>query len=105
MGCAFRPYIVVAPCHAVGMDSAVVAGTLEAIGASALSLAAGLERVAGLERAAGLDRVAGPGPLPGAVDPLGDLADACLEGLAGVAAMEARLAAVKVHLAAGFAAA
>jgi hypothetical protein len=39
------------------------------------------------------------------VDPLGDLADACLEGLAGVAAMEARLAAVKVHLAAGFAAA
>ncbi|MET3934238.1 DUF222 domain-containing protein [Arthrobacter sp. OAP107] len=75
------------------MDSAVVAETLEAIGASALSLAAGLERVAG------------PGPLPGAVDPLGDLADACLEGLAGVTAMEARLAAVKVHLAAGFAAA
>ncbi|MET3935169.1 DUF222 domain-containing protein [Arthrobacter sp. OAP107] len=81
------------------MDNAVVAETLEAIGASALSLAAGLDRVAGLER------VAGPGPLPGAVDPLGDLADACLEGLAGVAAMEARLAAVKVHLAAGFAAA
>ncbi|HEY3575149.1 MAG TPA: DUF222 domain-containing protein [Arthrobacter sp.] len=52
-----------------------------------------------------MERAAGPGPLPGAVDPLGDLADACLEGLAGVAAMEARLAAVKVHLAAGFAAA
>src|SRR6478672_11223547 len=81
------------------MDKAVVAGTLEAIGASAFSLAAGLDRAAGLERAAG------PGPLPGAVDPLGDLADACLEGLAGVAGMEARLAAVKVHLAAGFAAA
>jgi hypothetical protein len=81
------------------MDSAVVAETLEAIGASALSLAAGLER------AAGLDRAAGPGPLPGGADPLGDLADACLEGLAGVAAIEARLAAVRVHLAAGFAAA
>ncbi|WP_043418340.1 HNH endonuclease signature motif containing protein [Arthrobacter globiformis] len=82
------------------MDSAVVAGTLEAVGASALWLAAGLRRVAD------------PGPAalpggsdPGEADPLGDLAGACLEGLAGVAAMEARLAAVKVHLAAGFAAA
>ncbi|MFP3462856.1 DUF222 domain-containing protein [Arthrobacter globiformis] len=42
---------------------------------------------------------------PDEADPLGDQADACLEGLAGVAVMEARLAAVKVQLAAGFVAA
>jgi hypothetical protein len=77
------------------MDNEAVAETLEAIGASALSLAAELRRVA--------DR--GPAELPDEADPLGDLADACLDGLAGVARMEARLAAVKVHLAAGYSAA
>ncbi len=38
-------------------------------------------------------------------DPLRDQADACLDGLAEVARMEARLAALKVHFAAGYAAA
>jgi hypothetical protein len=42
--------------------------------------------------------------LPDKADPLGDQADACLGGLADVAGMEARLAAVKVHLVAGFSA-
>src|SRR3954451_23398126 len=82
------------------MDNAVVAEVLEAIGASAFSLAAEFRRAADPGRA---DR--GPAPLSGEADPLGDLAGACLDGLAGVAAMEARLAAVKVHLAAGSAAA
>ncbi|RAM37648.1 HNH endonuclease signature motif containing protein [Arthrobacter globiformis] len=87
------------------MDNAVVAETLEAIGASALSLAAELRRAAD------------PGPagadvlpynlesLQDEADPLGEQADACLDGLAAVAGMEARLAAVKVNLAAGYAAA
>ncbi|MFF2317032.1 DUF222 domain-containing protein [Arthrobacter sp. NPDC058097] len=77
------------------MDNGAVAETLEAIGASALSLAAELRRATD----------PGPAPLAHEADPLGDQADACLGGLAGVAAMEARLAAVKVHLAARFAAA
>jgi hypothetical protein len=87
-----------ARCHAVGMDNAAVAETLEAIGASALSLAAELRR-AGDPGPDGVDL------LPDKADPLGDQADACLDGLAGVAGLEARLAAVKVNLAAGFAAA
>jgi hypothetical protein len=80
------------------MDNAAVAETLEAIGASALSLAAELRR-AGDPGPDGVDL------LPDKADPLGDQADACLDGLAGVAGLEARLAAVKVNLAAGFAAA
>ncbi|PNH80461.1 HNH endonuclease signature motif containing protein [Arthrobacter sp. AFG20] len=80
------------------MDNAAVAETLEAIGASALSLAAELRR-AGDPRPDGVDL------LPDQADALGDQADACLDGLAGVARMEAQLAAVKVNLAAGFAAA
>jgi hypothetical protein len=108
--CSVHPFNVTAPCHAVGMDNEAVAKTLEAISASALSLAAELRRAAD------------PGPvgadllpddlLPDKAvspqdeaDPLGDQADACLDGLAGVVRMEARLAAVKVNLAAGFAAA
>ncbi|MBD1544128.1 DUF222 domain-containing protein [Arthrobacter sp. IA7] len=80
------------------MDNEAVAETLEAIGASALALAAELRRAAD------------PGPagtelLQGEADPLGDQAEACLGGLSEVAGMEARLAAVKVHLAAGFTAA
>ncbi|MDQ0619043.1 HNH endonuclease signature motif containing protein [Arthrobacter globiformis] len=80
------------------MDNAAVAETLEAIGASALALAAELRR-------AGDPGPAGVGELPDEADPLGDQADACLDGLAAVARMEARLAAVKVQFAAGFAAA
>jgi hypothetical protein len=101
------------------MDNAVVAETLEAIGASALSLAAELRRTAHPGQAGantqpdgagplrdGADtRLAGADPQPDNADPLRDQSDACLDGLADVAAMEARLAAVKVHLAAGFAAA
>ncbi|RAM35774.1 DUF222 domain-containing protein, partial [Arthrobacter globiformis] len=87
------------------MDSAVVAETLEAIGASALSLAAELRRVADPGRAGADVLPYNLESLQDEADPLGDLADACLDGLAGVARMEARLAAVKVNLAAGFAAA
>jgi Domain of unknown function (DUF222) len=94
-GGRIRPFNVGALWDAVGMDSAAVAETLEAIGASALSLAAELRRAVD----------PGPAPLPDEADLLGDEADACLDGLAGVAAMEARLAAVKVRLAARFAAA
>ncbi|MET4097620.1 hypothetical protein ABIB51_004576, partial [Arthrobacter sp. UYCu712] len=43
----------------------------------------------------------GPAPLRSA-DPLRDLADDCLDGLADVARMEARFAALKVRLAAGY---
>ena len=80
------------------MDNAAVAETLEAISASALALAAELRRAADPGSASA-------DSLPDEVDPLGDQADVCVGGLAGVAGMEARLAAVKVHLAAGFAAA
>ncbi|MDP9694669.1 UNVERIFIED_ORG: hypothetical protein J2X79_002228 [Arthrobacter globiformis] len=87
------------------MDNAVVAETLEAIGASALSLAAELRR-AGDPGPADVDSLRDEAEPPqDEADPLGDLADACLGGLAEVAGMEARLAAVKVGLAEGFAAA
>ena len=99
------------------MDNAAAAETLEAISASALSLAAALRRVADPGADGADPGSAGADPLPGGADPrsdkaelpqdeadpLGDQADACLDGLADVARMEARLAAVKVHLAAGFA--
>ncbi|MDQ0866231.1 DUF222 domain-containing protein [Arthrobacter globiformis] len=78
------------------MDSAAVVKTLEAIGASSLSLAAEFRRAAD-------PGTADADPQPDGADPLRDQADACLDGLAEVAGMEARLAAVKVHLAAGFA--
>ncbi|MBD1541571.1 DUF222 domain-containing protein [Arthrobacter sp. IA7] len=78
------------------MDNEAVAKTLEAIGASALALAAELRR-------AGDPGPAGAGSLQDEADQLGDQAEACLDGLAGVARMEARLAAVKVNLAAGYA--
>ncbi|MFC9352971.1 DUF222 domain-containing protein [Arthrobacter sp. NPDC057013] len=103
------------------MDNAAAAEVLEAIGASALSLAAGFRRAADPGPAHPGPGAATPGPahpgpgaatpgpgsasLSGGADPLGDLVGACLDGLAGVAALEARLAAVKVRLAAGFAAA
>ena len=87
------------------MDNEAVAKTLEAIGASALSLAAELRRAAD-PGPVGADELPAEAESPQAeADPLGDQADACLDGLAEVARMEARLAAVKVNLAAGFAAA
>ena len=78
------------------MDSgAAVAEGLEALGASALALAAELRRVAG-------PGAAGAGCQLDPVDPLGEQATVCLDGLTGVAGMEARLAAVKVQLATGY---
>jgi hypothetical protein len=88
---------VSAPAHTVDMDNSTAAAeALEAISASALALAAELRRTAD------------PGPgdadsLPDHVDPLGEQATAFLDGLTDVAGMEARLAAVKVQLATGYA--
>ena len=76
-------------------NSTAAAEVLEAVGASALALAADLRRAAD-PGAAGVDF------RPDPVDPLGEQASSCLEGLTGVAGMEARLAAVKVQLAAGY---
>jgi hypothetical protein len=77
-------------------DNAVV-DAVEAIGASVSSLAALARRGTGgpvqTGADAGLNRA----------DPLQDRADAYVEGLAEVAKLEARVAAVKVQLAAGFA--
>ncbi|MDP9694112.1 UNVERIFIED_ORG: hypothetical protein J2X79_001667 [Arthrobacter globiformis] len=87
------------------MDNEAVAETLEAISASALALAAELRRVAD-PGPAGADLLQDEAEsLQAEADPLGDQAEACLDGLAGVARMEARLAAVKVQFAAGFSAA
>ncbi|MDV8147518.1 HNH endonuclease signature motif containing protein [Arthrobacter sp. B10-11] len=72
------------------MERRAVAETMEAIGASFAALAAGVRR--------GLN---GPG-VDGA-DLLRDRADACLDGAAQLAGMEAGMAALKVHLAAGYA--
>ncbi|MFE4542590.1 DUF222 domain-containing protein [Arthrobacter sp. NPDC056727] len=77
--------------------SAAAAEALEAISASALALAAELRRVAD-------PGSAGTDPVPEQADPLQGQADAFLDGLTDVAGMEARLASVKVHCAAGFAA-
>ncbi|WP_314193121.1 DUF222 domain-containing protein [uncultured Arthrobacter sp.] len=84
------------------MDHAAVVKASEAIGASALSLAAALRRAADPGPDQPGDQA---GPAQDQADPLRDQAGACLEGLAEVAGMEARLGAVKVQLAAGFAAA
>ncbi|CAN7540444.1 DUF222 domain-containing protein [Arthrobacter sp. LjRoot14] len=73
------------------MDGKAVAETLEGMAASLSALAAFAGRVAGS---------AAPSP-----NPLRDEADACLDGMAEAGSMEAMLAAVKVHFAAGYAAA
>ncbi|WP_374102487.1 DUF222 domain-containing protein [Arthrobacter sp. ISL-65] len=80
------------------MESTAAVEALEAISASAAALAAELRRTAE-------PRLAGVDPLADQSNPLQQIADACLNGLAEAAGMEARLAAVKVHLGAGFAAA
>ncbi|QCP00004.1 DUF222 domain-containing protein [Arthrobacter sp. 24S4-2] len=72
------------------MEGRAVAETLEAMEASLAALATFVGRGAG--------NVASTGP-----DPLQDEADACLDGAAEVGRMEARLAALKVHFAAGYA--
>jgi hypothetical protein len=83
------------------MDNGVAAAeALEAIGASALALAAELRRTAEISPA-GKDP-AGADAVPDRLDPLGEQATAYLDGLTGVAGMEAQLAAVKVHLATGY---
>ncbi|MDQ1059606.1 hypothetical protein QFZ23_003507 [Arthrobacter globiformis] len=71
------------------MDGMAAVETLEAIGASAAALAAALRGTAD--------------PDPADADPLQERADAFLDGLTEVAGMEARFAAVKVHLTAGYA--
>jgi hypothetical protein len=72
------------------MDSSAALETLEAISASAAALAVGLRQ-----------RTDHPGQ--GGADPLREQADVFLDGLAEAARMEARMAALKVHLAAGYA--
>ena len=72
------------------MESRAVTETMEAIGASLAALAAVFSR--------GTADVASA-----SVDPMHDRADACLDGMAELARMEAGLAALKVHLAAGYA--
>ncbi|MEK0153905.1 HNH endonuclease signature motif containing protein [Arthrobacter oryzae] len=72
------------------MEISAVVETMEAIGASVAALA-GLVR-----RGTGIPGVAG-------ADLLRDRADACLDGMAELARMEAGMAALKVHLAAGYA--
>ncbi|MBP1133812.1 hypothetical protein JOE31_000044 [Arthrobacter sp. PvP023] len=74
------------------MDGKAVAETLEGMAASLAALAAFAGRVAG-------------SAAPTEADPLRDEADACLDGMAEAGSMEAMLAAVKVHFAAGYAAA
>ena len=97
------------------MDDTAVVATLEGIESSVAALgvvirgasdASGDAIAAGADPLSGADPRSGADPLSGADalldhDPLQDLADAYLDGLAGVAGLEARLAALKVHLAAG----
>lgn len=81
---------VSAPWHALGMESKAVVETLEAVEASVTALAALVRRGANDLGSAG-------------ANPLRDQADACLDSMAEVARVEARMAALKVHLAAGYA--
>ncbi|WP_043429233.1 HNH endonuclease signature motif containing protein [Arthrobacter sp. FB24] len=79
------------------MDGKAVAETLEAMGASLAALAACAGCGAGRGAGNGAGNLASSG-----ADPLRDEADACLDGLAGVGGLEAMLAALKVHFAAGY---
>lgn len=72
------------------MDGKAVVETLEAMAASLAALAGCAGRAAGNGAPAGADL-------------LRDEADACLDGLAVVAGLDARIAALKVHFAAGYA--
>jgi hypothetical protein len=75
--------------------SAEISEAVAAVAASAAALSACLD--AGVDHA----DLSGVDPF-GDADPLRDLADACLDGLAGVARLEAGAAALKVRLAAGY---
>jgi hypothetical protein len=70
------------------MESTAADDAMEAIGASFAALADCMRRATGDS---------------GSADPLRDQADACLDGLAESARAEAKLAAVRVHLAAAYA--
>ena len=85
------------------MESRAAVGALEGIESSVAALAVSLRPVTG-SCGASLDVAPAAGE-PAGGDPLRDRADAFLDGLAEVARTEARLAALKVHLAAGYAAA
>ena len=74
------------------MDGAAIVETVEAIETSASALAALAGRCTGNAASA-------------SADPLRDQTDACLDGMAEVGRMEARLAALKVHFTAGYASA
>ncbi|MET4096105.1 hypothetical protein ABIB51_003053, partial [Arthrobacter sp. UYCu712] len=74
---------------------------LAAVAASAAALAAFTGAGAAQTDPSGPDPLRNAAPLEDA-DPLRDLADDCLDGLADVARMEARFAALKVRLAAGY---
>ncbi|MFJ5694105.1 DUF222 domain-containing protein [Arthrobacter sp. NPDC093125] len=97
------------------MDDAAVGETLEGIESSVAALAVALRPagfVASADGGAGDGNAAAAGAVPlisadspSHHDPLRDQADAFLDGLAGVAGLEARLAALKVQLIAAYAAA
>ena len=74
----------------MSVEGKAAAETLEAMEASLAKLSAFAGRGAGNAASTG-------------ADPVRDEADACLDGMAEVASMEARLAALKVHFAAGYA--
>ncbi|MBT2597170.1 HNH endonuclease signature motif containing protein [Arthrobacter sp. ISL-72] len=84
------------------MESRAAVVALEGIESSVAALAVCVRGAAGEVAPAGGDPA---GVDPVGLDPLRDQADAFLDGLAEVGRMEARLAALKVHLAAGYAAA
>ena len=115
-----RPFNVGAPCHAVGVDAKAAVQTVEGVESSVAALAVFVREAAGVEAGsgpltgagslagghsiAGADSLDGSGAGPGG-DPLRDQADAWLDALAEAARLEARVAALKVQAAAGFAAA
>jgi hypothetical protein len=80
------------------MESTAAVETLEAISASAAALAARLRGTAD-------PGPAGADPLPDPADPLREQAATWLDALTEAARLEARVAALKVHAAAGFASA
>ncbi|MBT2547160.1 HNH endonuclease signature motif containing protein [Arthrobacter sp. ISL-65] len=82
------------------MESSAAVETMEAIDASTPVLAAFVRRGTGGLAFQGTDSPASDGG-----DPLREQADACLDGLTELARMEARMAALKVQLVAGYAAA
>ncbi|WP_043419071.1 HNH endonuclease signature motif containing protein [Arthrobacter globiformis] len=87
------------------MDSTAVVETWEGIESSVAVLAGFVRAAAGGDGQAPGDGHA-PGDLavvdPAAGDPLRDQADACLDGMAELGRLEARLAALKVRLVAGY---